>query len=186
MNKKDKKAIIGVYKDHHDAIDGLRTLKKHHFSLQHVALVGKGGAVKNIDGVETWEDVMVKGTEIGGVVGGILGVLTGLTLVLVPEIGLIYAGTALGGAIMGGLEGGALGALSGNVLGLLFGSKLGADGAAYGEADPEDVKKYKKLIEEGKFLLVVHGPEKEIQKAHEILMTDVKFAFVEGQYLSSY
>jgi hypothetical protein len=186
MNKKDKKAIIGVYQNHQDAIDGLRILKKHHFPLKHLALVGKGGAIKNIDGVETWEDVMVKGTEIGGVVGGILGVLTGLTLVLVPEIGIIYAGTALAGAIMGGLEGGALGALSGNVLGMLFGAKLGADGEAHGETDPEDVKKYKKLLEDGKFLLVVHGPDEEVQKAHEILVTDVKFAFVEGQYLSSY
>jgi hypothetical protein len=186
MNKQDKKAIVGVFENHIDAIRAIQVLKKHEFPIQHLALVGNGGAVKEIDGVHTWEDIMVKGTEIGGIVGGILGALTGLTLVLVPEIGIVYAGSALAGALLGGIEGGVFGALGGNVLGVIFGARVGAEGEATGKEDPEDVKKYKKLIQEGNFLLVVHGPQAEVEKAHQILINEPKIAFVEGQYLTTY
>ncbi|MCU0444188.1 MAG: hypothetical protein MUE85_04665 [Microscillaceae bacterium] len=186
MNKQDKKAIVGVFETHIDAIHAIQVLKKHHFPIEHLALVGSGGAVKEIDGVHTWEEVMIKGTEIGGIVGGILGALTGLTLVLVPEIGIIYTGSALAGALLGGIEGGAFGALGGNVLGMLFGARMGADGEATGKEDPEDLKKYKKLIQDGKFLLVVHGPKEEVEKAHQILIDEPKVAFLESQYLTTY
>lgn len=170
MNKHDKNAIIGVYETHLEAIQALKVLQAQNFNMKHVVLLGKGEAVKEIDGVHTWEEATTKGAEVGAIVGGALGILAGLSLIAVPGLGgLLYVGGVLG-ATLGGVEGASVGALGGGVLGSIFGSKYGTEGEATGKSDEADYKKYKKEIEAGKFLIVVHGPKEEVEKGHEILL----------------
>lgn len=162
------KAIIGVYDSHLQAIEAIKILKKNHFPTKHIALIGKGEAVKEIDGVLTWEDVTVKGAEIGSLIGGALGVLAGLSLIAIPGLGVVYIGGLLG-ALIGGAEGVAAGGSLGFILGSILGYQVGPEGLVSGKEDRADLKKYKKEIEDGHFLLIVRGPEKEMEQAHQIL-----------------
>jgi calcineurin-like phosphoesterase family protein len=52
----------------------------------------------------------------------------------------------------------------------LLGAQYGTEGKIEGHEDYyEDTKKYKEYIEQGKFLLLVHGPKTEVEKAQMIL-----------------
>ena len=73
---------------------------------------------------------------------------------------------------MGLIIGAAVGALFGMLLGSVFGVKYGTEGKASGKADPEDLETYKEYIEKGKFLILVHGPEEEVKRGHEILVEE--------------
>ncbi|MCS6821764.1 MAG: hypothetical protein NZ551_07835 [Microscillaceae bacterium] len=165
---KQHSVIVGTYDTHQQAIEALKVLQSHNFNMKHVSLVGKGEAVKEIDGVHTWEEVTTRGAELGAIAGAALGVLAGLSLITVPGLGVLYVGGALG-ALLGGFEGATLGALGGGILGSIFGSKHGAEGTVHGKLNIEDAVKYKKLVEEGRFLVIVHGDKDEIKHAHNIL-----------------
>ncbi len=177
MSINSDSSIIGVYDTHAQAVEALKTLQRHKFPLKHVALLGKGEAVQEIDGVHTWEEATTKGTEIGALVGGTLGVLAGLSLITVPGIGLVYLGTTVG-AILAGVEGTAIGSMGGMVLGSIFGAKYGTEGVVFGKPDKEDFEKYQDEIKNGKFLVIVHGPEEEIKRGHEILTSETHFDHV--------
>ncbi len=170
-------SIIGVYDTHAQAIEALKILQRHNFPLKHVALLGKGEAVQEINGVHTWEEATTKGTEIGALVGGTLGVLAGLSLITVPGIGLVYLGTTVG-AILAGVEGTAVGSMGGLILGSIFGAKYGTEGMVFGKPDKEDFEKYQEEIKNGKFLIIVHGPEAEVQQGHDILTSESHFDHV--------
>lgn len=170
MNQKDSEAIIGVYESHLEAIEALKVLKANHFNMKHVAFLGKGEAVQEVDGVHTWEEATTKGIEVGAIVGGALGILAGLSLITIPGLGLLYVGGAIGATLMG-VEGASAGAVSGGILGTIFGSKYGTTGEVSGKNDKEDYEKYHDEIEKGKFLIVVHGSAEEVAKGNEILVT---------------
>ncbi len=168
MKTTDKKtdAIVGVYNTHHDLVEALKILRNEHFPMGHVGVVGKGEALEDIDNAHTWEETVEKGAFIGSTIG----LLTGLTMVLVPEIGLIYLGGTFLGPLIGGISGANLGALGGTLLGTLIGARHGLEGSIEGHKDHYgDAATYKEYVEKGKFLLLVHGPKDEVTLAHKIL-----------------
>jgi hypothetical protein len=172
-------AIIGVYESHHDAIEALKILKRHKFPLKHVALVGQGEAIKEIDGTHTWEDATTKGTEVGALVGGVLGVLAGLSLITIPGIGLLYLG-GFAGALIGGVGGTSIGATGGSIVGAILGARNGVEGRVTGKMDMDDFVKYQENLKDGHYLIIVHGPDAEIKHAHDILVEETKHAHVES------
>lgn len=159
-------AIVGVFHSHLDLVEALKELKSHDFPMGHVGVVGKGEAIEDIDEIHTWQETVNKGAFIGSSVG----LLAGISMATIPGLGLIYLGGVFLAPVLGGLSGATVGALGGTLLGTLFGAQYGTDGKIEGHEDHyEDTKKYKKYIEEGKFLLLVHGPKVEVEKAHKIL-----------------
>lgn len=159
-------AIVGVYDSHHKLVEALKLLKSENFPMRHVGVVGKGEALEDINAAHTWEETVEKGAFIGSTVG----LLTGLTMVLVPEIGLIYLGGTFLGPVIGSLTGANLGALGGTLLGTLIGARHGLEGSITGHEDHfGDAATYKEYVEKGKFLLLVHGSKEEVTLAHKIL-----------------
>ncbi len=170
MTQEDKEAIIGVYESHLEAIEALKILQAAHFNMKHVAFLGKGEAIQDVSAVHTWEESTTKGIEVGAILGGTLGVVAGLGLLPVVGFGVIlYAGTAIGATLLG-VEGAAAGAVTGGILGTIFGGKYGTEGKVSGKQDKEDYEKYHEEIDNGKFLIVVHGSADEVKKGHDTLI----------------
>ncbi|NJL13251.1 MAG: hypothetical protein HC913_09790 [Microscillaceae bacterium] len=183
MDKAAHNAMIGVYENHLAAVEALKVLMHHNFPMKHVAIIGPGGGLKEIEGAYTWEDATIRGAEVGGVVGGLLGVLSGLTLFLLPELGIIYAAGPLLYALFGGAGGASAGGLGGSLIGAVLGTKIGPGGKVSGKADPEDEQTYQDYIKAGKFIIVVHGPDTEVAEAHQILIENSNMAYAERHYL---
>lgn len=171
MSREKKSAVIGIFNSHREALEAIKVLKEENFNMKHVALVGKGEAVSEIDGIHTWEDATIKGTEVGAIVGGALGLLTGLGLIAIPGVGVLYVAGSLAGALLTGLEGTFLGSLGGTLVGAIVG---GIEDGAEGHVDAkkmaeEDAKKYEEYIKDGKYLVIVQGTDKEAKRGHDIL-----------------
>lgn len=87
----------------------LTHLRNMGFSASEISILLKGKDTRNIS---VKEDV-IRGAEKGGLAGGILGALAGLTVLTVPALGtLVVAGpiiAALGGAAVGSMVGGLAG-----------------------------------------------------------------------------
>jgi hypothetical protein len=159
-------AIVGVFNSHLDLVEALKEFKRNDFPMGHVGVVGKGEAIGDIDSVHTWQETVDKGAFIGSSVG----LLAGIGMVTIPGLGLIYLGGIFLAPIIGGLSGATMGALGGTLVGTLLGAQYGTEGKIEGHEDYyEDTKKYKEYIEQGKFLLLVHGPKTEVEKAQMIL-----------------
>src|SRR5262249_43243551 len=95
-----------------------------------------------------------KGVGIGVLAGSTLGVLTGVGVFAIPGVGFLFGAGGLVGAIAGvdfGLIGGGI------FSGLFF------------RLYKEDHEKNDQYLKEGKFLLIIHGSEKETEHAKEIL-----------------
>lgn len=163
-----RNAIVGIFNTHLDAIDAIKVLKKHHFPLKHIALVSQDEAVKEIKSVLTWEDVSKKGSITGAILGGGLGMIFGMGLVDIPIFGILYEKGWLS-TLVTTIEGVVLGGVLGFIIGILLGFEVGPEGIVSGKDDPEDLKKYAKELNDGKFLLIVHGPKEEVTQAHTIL-----------------
>lgn len=181
MSKKSD-AIVGVYQSHHAAVDALKFLKKNHFPMGHVGFIGKGEAVQDIEGVHTWDEATQKGSLIGGAVG----LLAGITMIAVPELGIIYLGGSLLAHVLGAASGMMLGSLGGTIIGAITGTRYGTEGKVFGHEDHfHDAEKYKKEVEAGKFLIVVHGPKEEVKKAEELLSHHAQFESMGTHFLGT-
>src|SRR5206468_9579311 len=91
------------------ANDILTHLRNLGFSASEVSVLLKDKKTKNI----SMKEDAVRGARKGGIAGGVLGALAGLTVLSVPALGpLLVAGpvvSALGGAAVGGMVGGLAG-----------------------------------------------------------------------------
>jgi hypothetical protein len=139
---KDAVYCLASSEEQADAI--LTHLRNLGFSSSEVSIVLKSKETKNIS---VKEDV-VRGAEKGGLVGGALGALAGLTALPFPVVGPILAAgpivAALGGAAVGGVVGGL----------------AGGSGALTRIGVPEDAApRLEQMLQEGGILVVVHSKD---------------------------
>ena len=122
----------------------LTHLRNLGFSSSEISILLKDKDTKNIS---VKEDA-IRGAEKGGIAGGILGALAGLTIVTVPALGaLIVAGpiiAALGGAAVGSMVGGLAGG-SGAL------TRIGIPAADCGRIENK--------LHRGGILIAVHSPD---------------------------
>ena len=126
------------------ANDILTHLRNLGFSASEVSVLLKEKETKNISVKEN----AVRGAEKGGLVGGALGALAGLTVLSVPVLGpLAVAGpiiAALGGAAVGGAVGGL----------------AGGSGALNQAGIPEhDIPRLHDRLQSGAILIAVHSTD---------------------------
>ena len=142
----------------HEKQNAIKKLSEHGFPMKQLSLISK---------VEDKEDHLhlsdpSKASNIPMLVGfgagPIVGLLTGLGIFAIPGFGFLYGA----GAVIGALGGFELGLLGGGLATLL--TTLGVKSDSH--------LKYTKHIEEGKYLVCLHGNLDEIKKAETVLHTE--------------
>jgi len=151
---------VYVYKTHIDAENALRTLSLSGFNMKQLSVVGRGyhteehpiGFYTRGDRIRTWG-------RYGIFWGAIWGLLFSPAVFVLPGIGVL----PMAGPVVAAL----VGALEGAVLGGGF-SALGSALLELG-VHQDSVIKYEVAIKADQFLLMVHGSDEEIQRAHSQL-----------------
>jgi len=151
---------VYVYKTHIEAENALRTLSLAGIDMKHLSVVGRGyhteehplGFYTKGDRIRTWG-------RYGAFWGAIWGLLFTPAVFVLPGIGVLPMAGPLVAALVSALEGAVMGG------GLtVFGSALLALGV-----HQDKVIKYEIALKADQFLLIVHGSDDEIQRAHSQL-----------------
>lgn len=158
------RTVVGIYGNHHDAVQAVKELKDAGYNTKQISLVGK---VKDTAGLEDVEEdnserMKVAGTGLGitALAGSTLGLLAGVGLVAIPGLGFLYGAGAL------------VGAIAGFDIGLIGGGIISA--FALPGVKGDTAKRYEKEVSEGKILLIVQGTETEVAEADKLLHTHGK------------
>ncbi len=158
----DENSCVAIYHTHEQAEAALHKLQKAGFDIKKISIVGKGyhheehpvGFYNTGDRLKFW------GAQ-GGFWGGIWGMLVGAALFWIPGLGPVVMAGPLVAALVGALEGAV-------VIGGL--SALGA--ALYSIGIPKDsIIRYETALKSEQYLIVVHGNQEEVERAHEVLAT---------------
>lgn len=152
------KSRVAVYDTHEKAINAIKVLNDKHFPMEHISLIGKAEITDDHIHIKSLETVKNAPVLIGSGAGLIIGLLSGIGVFTVPGFGFLYGAGALIGAI-GGFD---LGLVTGGI-----GTLLATIGIK-----KDRVVKCHEHMNEGKFLVIVNGSEKEIEKAEHILHTE--------------
>jgi len=122
----------------------LTHLRNLGFSSSEVSVLLKQDDTRNI----SMKEDAVRGARTGGIAGGILGALAGLTVLTVPVLGpLVVAGpilSALGGAAVGGVVGGLAG---------------GSGALTHIGIPHEESARVEQRLHEGAILIAVHSED---------------------------
>jgi len=150
------KSTIGVYNNHDEAVAAVKQLKDAGFPTKHVSILGHAHDPEEREHEEKKVSNLA-GTEVGlgAALGTAAGILTGIGVFAIPGLGLLYGAGAL------------VGAIAGFDLGLIGGGIISA--LSIGGIKDEHSKKYDALLEDGKFLVIVHGDGADIKRANDIL-----------------
>lgn len=158
---KDKHAAIGVYKNHEEAIQAIKTLKDKGYDESHISIIGKGDIVEDQLHVQDGEGVMKTSATVGGLLGGVLGLFTGLGLLAVPGMGVLF----MGGAAAGAIGGFSLGLAGGGAVGALSALGIG----------PNELEQYKGHLEAGRYLILLHHEDSNrVHDAKDLLHADTE------------
>jgi uncharacterized membrane protein len=157
---KNSKKMVAMYDSHEKAEKAISTLKKGGFKMENLSIVGKDyHTEENVVGYYNLGDRMKLWGSNGAFWGGIWGLLFGSAFFIIPGLGPLVVAGPIVAAMVGALEGAVtLGGLS----------ALGA--ALFSIGIPKDsILEYETDIKAGKFMLLAHGSEHEIEQAKEIL-----------------
>ena len=152
--------VVGIFEDIDSAKEALKGLLDDGIDKKYISLITKNNEeeVEDIELEKEESDIFSLATK-GAIFGGIIGALAGGVFMFIPGFGPIVGA----------------GALASSLAGLLGGAMTG--GAIFGLADAliewgvaeVEAKKYEKMVEDGKILVIVHSSEDENLKAKEIL-----------------
>lgn len=148
-------STVAVYHSHKQAVEAVKKLQNADFPVTQVSIIGRAEIEEDHVKVHQGEEVFETGVVIGSVLGTILGTLSGLSMIAVPGLGVLYAA----GALVGSIGGFSLGAAGGTIFGALLSVGVGKEGVAT----------YHKHLTDGKYLVVVHGNADQVKNAEDIL-----------------
>jgi uncharacterized membrane protein len=153
-------AMIALYDTHDQAEQAVKKLEKNGYDMQQLSIVGKDYHTdENVVGYYNVGDRMKKWGGIGAFWGSVWGVLFGSAFFIIPGVGPLLIAGPFVAALVGALEGAvAMGGLS------ALGAALGSIGI------PKDsIVEYETEIKAGKFMLLAHGTEAEVEEARDVL-----------------
>lgn len=150
-------ATIGIYDNHDLAVEAVKELKDGGFPVSQLSIMGlmETEVVDNQMHVMPKSSIKAAPLGVGTVLGTTVGILTGVGLFAIPGVGVLYGA----GALIGAIAGFDLGLVGGGIASAL---------ASVGVKD-ENTKKYHDALAAGKFLVLVHGHEADVNKAKDIL-----------------
>ena len=155
-------SVVSVFNTHPEAEEAIKELQKAGFDMKKLSVVGKDYQTdEHVVGYYNTGDRVKYWGKLGAFWGGLWGLLFGSASLFIPGVGPLVVGGPLVLWIVGALEG------------TTFVGGLNAFGAAlYSIGIPKDsILKYETSLKSDKFLLIVHGTRKEVEKAKSILET---------------
>ena len=150
-------ATIGIYDNHDLAVAAVEQLKNSGYPVSQLSIMGLAETEVIDDKMHIMPKSPLKtdGAGAGLLLGTTLGILTGVGIFAIPGLGFLYGAGALVGAIAGfdiGLVGGGIASVLETV----------------GVKD-ENAKKYHDVLVAGKYLVIAHGSEENVNQANELL-----------------
>jgi len=154
----EKNSCVAVYDEHLKAEAAVHQLLEAGFDAGKLSIVGKGYQCEEHPiGFYTTGDRM----KLREAQGSLWGLLLEAAFFRVPGLGTLIIAGPLTGTLVAALEGAV-------VVGGL--SVLGA--ALYGIGIPRDsIIRYETAIKSDHYLLIVHGDQSEVERAHDVLVT---------------
>ncbi len=170
MNQNE--VIIGVFPDHKKADDAIKDLEKNGVDASNVSIImkspGEGKPVagdKNISVVGGVVKNLAGGAGTGGIIGGLLGLLVGITAITIPGLGGLLIAGPVAEAL--GLTGAAATTVTGAVTGATLGGLIGIfEGIG---ASREDAKMYAKYVQDGAILVAVPAMMQQELQVEDIM-----------------
>jgi hypothetical protein len=157
---------VAIFDCHEEAEAAIRELARSGFDVRKLSVIGRElhGEEHAVGFYGAGERAKYWGKR-GAFWGAIVGILFSPAFFWIPGVGFILTGGLISSLLLGTLEGAAVGAAAGG-----GGSALVA--ALSGMGIPKDsVIRYEKSIRADKFLLIVHGPQADIERSRAILET---------------
>jgi hypothetical protein len=158
-----KQGVIGIYDSMAKAEEAVYKLDRGGFSIKQVSIVAQNlQSERRANGYVTVNDVGRTGAIAGAWLGGLLGLLAGVAFVWIPGFGPLVAAGHLASVLLtvvGGVDGAVAGAAWGGVLGILLGVGV----------SKEHIIKYEDYVKAGKYLVIAHGSDAEVERACNIL-----------------
>jgi uncharacterized membrane protein len=153
-------SIVAVYPDHHAAEEAVRQLHEAGFPIGDLSIIGRNyQTIEEPVGFISAGDYTSVGAKTGASFGGLLGLLVGAAVLIIPGVGPVMVAGPLAASLLAGIEG----AIAGTALGSLA-------GALVGWGIPKDrAIKYETHVEGGKFLVVVRGVPEVVDRARSLL-----------------
>jgi len=168
----DKNSCAALYLTHEQAEAVVRVLQNAAFDIKKISIVGKGYHHKDhlIGFYNTGDRVKFWGAQ-SAFWDKVWGLLVGAALFWIPGLGPVVLAGPLVAALVDAFEGAV------SVDGL---SALGT--ALYSIGMPRDsITRYETALKSDQYLIIVHGMQKEVERAHEVLAasepTDVAIHF---------
>lgn len=153
---------VAVFHTHENAEKAIHSLEKSGFDMKMLSIVGKDyHTEEHVVGYYNTGERMQSWGQRGAFWGALWGTLFGSAFFVIPGLGPILMAGPLVAVLVGALEGAAV------VGGIgVLGGALASIGI------PENsVVQYQAELKTGKFLLIVHGTQDEVQRAKTLLDT---------------
>jgi uncharacterized membrane protein len=150
-------SMIGIYDDHDTAVFAVQQLKDDGYPVQQLTIMGRA-ETEVVDAemhITPKNPINIASLGTGTAIGTALGILTGVGIFAIPGLGFLYGA----GALIGAIAGFDIGLIGGGIAAVL---------ATIGVKD-ENARKYHDALEQGKFLVIVHGSADEVERAKDIL-----------------
>jgi len=149
-------AAIGIYDNHELAVEAVEELKESGYPVEQLSIMG----LQETEDVDkqmhvTPEAIKPGALGAGVAIGTALGVLSGVGLFVIPGLGVLCGA----GALVGAFAGFDLGLIGGGIATALATVGIKSDVA----------KKYHDALAAGKFLVVAHGHQADVDKAKSLL-----------------
>jgi uncharacterized membrane protein len=160
MKMKNENSMVALYDTHEKAEQAVKKLQKSGFDMKQLSIVGKDYHTdESVVGYYNVGDRMKSWGGRGAFWGGLWGLLFGSAFFMIPVVGPILVAGPFVTALVGVLEGA-----------VVVGG-LGVIGAALADIGiPKDsIVEYETEIKAGKFMLIAHGTNIEVQKARVTL-----------------
>lgn len=149
-------AAIGIYDNHELAVEAVEELKEAGYPVEQLSIMGLT-ETEDVDKKMHITPEAIKPSALGAgtAIGTALGVLTGVGLFAIPGLGILCGA----GALVGAFAGFDLGLIGGGI----------ATALATVGVKNEVAKKYHDALAAGKFLVVAHGHQADVDNAKKLL-----------------
>ncbi len=149
------KSTVAIYDSHWTALNAIEVLKNKNFPSNQLSIIGRAKIVKGLMRVKSKQALKNASESVSIVLGSTLGILSRAGVLAVPGYGFILGA----GAVRKVLDGFDAGIGKEGLVSLLTTIGIKKD----------EVVKYSENLNEGKFLVIAQGNDKEINNAKNIL-----------------